>query len=433
MAATERADALAATGRELNDLHASLHASSSTAAVACAALQAAHKERERALWAAKMVNDLLGLEECADDVESALSRGDYSAAVMRVAPLAKAIAATDLDLGSDAKRATAMVNSLRQRVSSELSKATASSSDVGAVCSLAKLTPALGRADEGRAALTEFSLRQLEEAAALPEAPRDGSSAPPVATLVCATLGRVLQRCAALLESADDALGEEAGGTAARRELAIAVRQRCVALGTELGGRFTAAAALKSLVEDASRRLQHGGAAAGGLVPSGAAVESTDDAERAALACEARADEMASLIRGAIQWDMYTPPPSCPAPLSHLPHLLTCTFRFLVALFAYLSPFHRPSPRCHCAPPLGVAGTCGGEPVATGAHRASRYATRRPFQKWRAAWSPSATFGRSRTCRARCDCTRACRRPPRPVRAQQVRRARRRRRRVHLA
>ena len=79
-----RSAALVATGRELDALAADLAASSSAAAASSATLRGVHEERERVLQAAHMVDELLGLEECAGEVDAALGRGEYSAAVARV-------------------------------------------------------------------------------------------------------------------------------------------------------------------------------------------------------------------------------------------------------------------------------------------------------------------------------------------------------------
>ena len=64
-------------------------------------LRAEHEEHQRKLAISRMVDALRGIEECASDVESALSRGDYTAAVARVAPLAEAIAVTEAGSSSD--------------------------------------------------------------------------------------------------------------------------------------------------------------------------------------------------------------------------------------------------------------------------------------------------------------------------------------------
>ena len=307
-----RSAALVATGRELDALAADLAASSSAAAASSATLRGVHEERERVLQAAHMVDELLGLEECAGEVDAALGRGDYSAAVARVAPLARAIAATETEseateqpptIGRDGSRegarAAEVVESMRKRVSSELKSVSASGSDVGAVCSLAKLMGPLGRAHDGREALTAFALRQLDEAAAIDEL---NASNQPLPALVSAALGRLLQRCAALLESADGALDEEMGGSASREELAQCVRERCVALGAKLGARFNQSSGLKSLVDDGTKRMQRANAAVQGEKLS----EVIDgDGERAAQACEGAMDAMCALLRGVTQWDAY--------------------------------------------------------------------------------------------------------------------------------
>ena len=123
-----------------------------------------------------MIEELLGLEECAGDVQAAVSRGDYFAAVKRIAPLARAL---EVDEDSEAphaaqpstsespgggrrarhegERAAEVVNSLRTKVAAELDKA-ALGSDVGVVCSFVRLMAELGREREGeRAALRFFS------------------------------------------------------------------------------------------------------------------------------------------------------------------------------------------------------------------------------------------------------------------------------------
>ena len=117
-------------------------------------------------------------------------------------------------------------------------------------------------------------------------------------------MGRLLQRCAALLESFDAALTEEMGGQAARLELTLAVRDRCVALGSKLGARFNSGSALKAMTDDGTRRLQKANAALASS--SGSLDEAIDaDGERAALACEATLDGMCALLRGVTQWDAY--------------------------------------------------------------------------------------------------------------------------------
>ena len=84
-------DALADTGRQLEALTADLSASSAAAQASVAGLRAAHEERERVMARERMMKELNELESCAGDVEAALARGDYAAAVARVAPLARAI------------------------------------------------------------------------------------------------------------------------------------------------------------------------------------------------------------------------------------------------------------------------------------------------------------------------------------------------------
>ena len=125
--------ALAATGKELDALAADLAASSSAAASSCAELRALIEEQQRLTEQMRMAEELLSLEQCAGDVDAALSRGDYATAVARVAPLARAIAATESEAGEvkpaapavhvDGKRAAEVVASLRQRVSTDLKTA----------------------------------------------------------------------------------------------------------------------------------------------------------------------------------------------------------------------------------------------------------------------------------------------------------------------
>ena len=319
-------DALAATGEQMNALAAELLSSSASAAASCASLRAMHAERERVLHAAHVVDELLGLEACAGDVDEALARNDFAAAVARVAPLARAVAATEAELppagapaaappalGASAvggtadstregERAAEVVTSLRKRVADELARAAESGNDVGAVCGLAKLMGPLGRAAEGREALQSFALRQLDAAAAEGSESAETASVP---ALVSAALGRLLQRCAALLESADGAVDDEMGGAEARSELALALRDRCVEHGARLGARFNAASGLKSLVDDGSRRLRRANEAAL-TAPAGGAIESIDaDGERAAAVCEGALDAMCALLRGVTQFDAY--------------------------------------------------------------------------------------------------------------------------------
>ena len=286
-----------AMAMEFDDFESTLHQSASAARRSCIELQTTYEERELVFGAAKMVNDVLGLEKRADAVEAALGRGDYAAAVSHVAPMVRAIAATDADAGGE--RAMKLVTLLRQRVSFEFAKAIASS-DVGKLYSLAKLMPSLANAYEGRIAITGFAVRQLQEAADL----REWSDSPSDLTHVSAALGRLLQRCAAMLESADDAIGEEMGGAGAREALTVALRGRCITLGAALGARFTSTSKLKSLVEDATRRLQKADSEADALL-SGTAVDVAEEGERAALMSEGVVEGMCALLRGAIQWDAY--------------------------------------------------------------------------------------------------------------------------------
>ena len=152
----------------------------------------------------------------------------------------------------------------------------------------------------GRAALVHFALRQLDAAAEMALPPASQPGAPDAAT---AALGRLLQRCAALLESSDGALTEEMGGRAAQVALAKALRERCVSHGARLGTTFNSASGLKTLADDSSRRLQR---VASMATSSGSAADAVDaDSERAAQACEPPLDAMCALLRGVIQFDVY--------------------------------------------------------------------------------------------------------------------------------
>ena len=157
---------LAETRDSLDTLATELAEVSREAYASSAALRAAHQSRERVAQAREIVDELLTLEECADDVEAALSRGDFAAAVARVAPLARALAVEEppeapaaaaeasqpalaRDATREGERAAELVGSLRQRISEELQRVAGGGSDVGSVCNLAKLMGPLGRAEQG--------------------------------------------------------------------------------------------------------------------------------------------------------------------------------------------------------------------------------------------------------------------------------------------
>lgn len=250
-----RSAQLTATEQELNALSADLAASTELASASSSVLRSSHAERERAMRARKTMDDLLGLEECVGEVRAAIDRGDFAAAAARVAPLASAIEASeasDTSLGvarpTESKRAKEVVDALRERVRAELQHA-ASGRDLAVLCALVRLTGPLHCASEGCQALQQFSLRMLDEAAAEPTTAEPGSSAANGASAASNALGRLLQRCAALLEAASTALDERMGGGDATSNLAVALREHCVALGTNLGTKFNAACALRTMTE----------------------------------------------------------------------------------------------------------------------------------------------------------------------------------------
>ena len=174
----ERTAAMINTQTELNKLSKELAEAARFASESTATMRAAFETRDRALQQQKIAEELQNLEQCASDIADALARGDFPAAVARVAPLAKALdveesdstapaAATDAATAgraaaaaaaaavaeppatNEGKRAAEVVSSLRTRISAELAKVGEGGSDVGAICSLAKLTGPIGRAHEG--------------------------------------------------------------------------------------------------------------------------------------------------------------------------------------------------------------------------------------------------------------------------------------------
>ena len=320
----ERGVQLHKTNDELNTLAKDIGAASKRATSSTAELRDLYEAREKVLEARRMVEELLNLEECVAFVEVALKRGDYAAAVGRVAPLARAIEVTaDESSGpkkegdtkkenKEGERAAEVVGSLRRRVSEELARTAATDAEPAAVCGLAKLMGPLGCADEGHAALTSYCMRKLDAAAVettevMPPGQVQGTVASSALTSAPAALGRVLQCCAALLEACDSALDESMGGRDARMLLASSVRAKCVALGSTLGDRYNAAASLKTLTDDANRRLQQATSTATAATASGGAVVEPSDpeGEQAAQAAEPLVSGLVSMLRGATQWDAY--------------------------------------------------------------------------------------------------------------------------------
>ena len=322
----ERGVQLHKTNDELNTLAKDIGAASRRATSSTAELRDLYEAREKVLEARRMVEELLNLEECVAFVEVALKRGDYAAAVGRVAPLARAIEETADESGGPKKegdpkkenkegeRAAEVVRSLRRRVSDELARMAATDAEPAAVCGLAKLMGPLGCADEGHAALLSYCMRKLDAAAVETaevtppgQAQAQATAASSALTSAPAALGRVLQRCAALLEACDSALDESMGGRDARLLLASSVRAKCVALGSTLGARYNAAASLKTLTDDASRRLQQATSTAAAAAASGTAVVEPSDpeGERAAQAAEPLVEGVVAMLRGVTQWDAY--------------------------------------------------------------------------------------------------------------------------------
>ena len=298
--------ALTTTREQLDALSKELSSAAAAATASSAALRTAHDDRERVMRARKMMDELLGLEECVREIEAALERTDYGAVIARVESLARAIEASEAQPPEGAsphkdERATEVVAALRKRVLEELEKA-ADGADIAAVSSLVRLTGPLRHADAGRAALKRFCLRLLDEAAnedgpSASEPPSATPGVPPAASVASAALGRLLQRCAALLEAAVGALDERVGGIDAQRSLANALRGRCVALGTALGSRLTTACSLRSASEEAARRLERAHMAPDeGLEAEG---------EKAGLACEPTLDWLVVVLRSVTQWDTY--------------------------------------------------------------------------------------------------------------------------------
>lgn len=136
----------------------------------------------------------------------------------------------------------------------------------------------------------EFAYRQLEIGANEDVAPSTTASA-------SAALGRMLQRCAVLLETTDTVLAKD---TVSKAAFASLIRTRCVHLGTKLGLAFNRAAGLRAMVDTASRKLQRANAAS---TNQEAVIDS--EGSRLAMECEPTLDAMCALLRGVIQWDAY--------------------------------------------------------------------------------------------------------------------------------
>lgn len=178
----EQRDGLLLTQNGLHALTRELTASSQAARASSARLRAAFESRERIAQARNMIEELLGLEECAGDVKAAIARCDYSSAVKRIAPLARALDADEdaidpegregskmglFPSGSvdkaeeslahrasqEGERAAEVVDALRSQLAVQL-EAAAQGSDVGAVCTFVRLLGELGRAQDGERSLT---------------------------------------------------------------------------------------------------------------------------------------------------------------------------------------------------------------------------------------------------------------------------------------
>ena len=309
-----------ATGDALDALSRDLDAMTRHGAASTSAVRMSHEACTRVTEARLLVDELLSLEERAGVIEEALSRGDFAAAVSSVAPLVHAIDVASAEVSADdgakappasagkpmheTERAAKVLGALRQRVSEELMRSAHDvSSDAQAVCKLVRLMGPLDSAAEGRHALLSYCQRQLDVACAEAASSPDDPSSPSGETTVSAvpaTLGQLLQRCATLLDAADQALDELLGGQAAQRELAIALRARCIEHATQLGSRFNTASGLRAASEDAAMWLQVG------LADSGSSLsDKRDEFGSSASSCEPTLERLCAMLRGVTQWDAY--------------------------------------------------------------------------------------------------------------------------------
>jgi hypothetical protein len=262
-------------------------------ATAISGLQRRKAEIESAL---ELVQRLLELDAAQASAAAALAGSDYEGAVSHVTSALASVRAAGQAIDAQARsRVEAAHTRVAEAVRARLAEALAASA-LAPVCRFCRLVASLGEPDEARRTLGAFCHGQVESSADASPAEQEL----PVLTSVPLRMARLLRATAEAVAGAALALsGPAAGGESGDAgALCAQLYARSVELGSGMAAQYAAAAAVRSRAAAAVRRM-------GAAVPMGQLPEIGPDAEAEALGCEGLLDEMAGLLRGATQYDVF--------------------------------------------------------------------------------------------------------------------------------
>lgn len=310
-------------GAELDALVEGTRTTSAFSAPSAAAIRSLHARRAELSGTLTLVDRLLALDEAEASAAVALAGADFETATLHVqSALASVRAAGDAIDAPTRKRIESAHARVLSEVRSRLADALAASV-LGPVCRFCRLLTQLGEMVEAHTTLAAFCTKCIDAAAE----PTAVEGTQPVLAALPLRLARLL-RCTAeavtgvsaalrplprvqsdagtgeSLASVQTAPGdnaavaEDVAAAQAARELCALLYDRSVEAGSALAAQYAAAAALRSRTASAQRRM-------GAAVPVGQLPEIGPDAEAEALGCEGLLDELAGLLRGAVQYDAF--------------------------------------------------------------------------------------------------------------------------------